>query len=54
MDSFTKWKLDGLTEVEAVLNALHAAMKEGDVNVEVSYFDVVKAQAFIKTMKDNL
>jgi hypothetical protein len=54
MDSFKQLKLSGLTEVEAVLDALHAAMKEGDVNVEVSYFDVVKAQAFIKTMKENV
>ena len=54
MDSFKQWKLSGLTEVEAVLDALHAAMKEGDVNIEVSYFDVVKAQAFIKTMKENV
>jgi len=54
MDSFKQWKLSGLEEVQAVLDALHAAMKEGDVNVEVSYFDVVKAQAFIKTMKDHI
>jgi hypothetical protein len=54
MDSFKQWKLSGLTEVEAVLDALHAAMKEGDVDVKVSYFDVVKAQAFIKTMKENV
>ena len=54
IDALKQWKLEGLEEVGAVLDALFAAIREGDVNVKVSYYDVIKAQAFIKTMKENV
>jgi hypothetical protein len=54
IDALKQWTLEGLEEVQAVLDALYAAIREGDVNVKVSYYDVVKAQAFIKTIKDHL
>jgi hypothetical protein len=54
IDALKQWKLEGLEEVGAVLDALFAAIREGDVNVKVSYYDVIKAQAFIKTIKDHL
>jgi hypothetical protein len=54
IDALKQWKLEGLEEVGAVLDALYAAIREGDVNVKVSYHDVVKAKALIKTMKDYL
>jgi hypothetical protein len=54
MDAFKQWKLEGLTEVEKVLEALHNTMKRQDLDVSFSYYDVVKAEAFIKTLKDNL
>jgi hypothetical protein len=51
---FTEWQKNGLTETLQVLDSLVSLMKDNDLPIDVSYFDAVKAAAFIKVLKETL
>jgi hypothetical protein len=52
---FTEWQKNGLTETLKVLDSLVSLMKDNDLPIDdVSYFDAVKAAAFIKVLKETL